>query len=141
MRTIPNDYSHYKPIDSAKREIRVLVLHPAASPKDPVTCSLVRTSLTDDEPCYEAISYCWGNLDDTNVLGVWHHEDSVGLCGSELCDAGGQIGAISDGYEKYAILKHDEHFQSCLHSSLREVVQRLLVAVLIIIELNSEATY
>ncbi|RDI88296.1 hypothetical protein Vi05172_g1952 [Venturia inaequalis] len=100
MRTIPNDYTHYEPIDSTEREIRVLVLHPATSPDDAVICSLVRGSLRMDAPCYEAISYCWGSLDDTRALRVRHLEGSVRLCGKELRDAGGLISAIADDQEE-----------------------------------------
>jgi hypothetical protein len=86
IRTIPNDYSNYKPINSANQEIRVLVLHPAKNREDPIICSLVRSSLISDAPCYEAISYCWGNLDDTSVIRVHHLEDRIRLRGKELCD-------------------------------------------------------
>lgn len=103
MRTIPNNYSHYKPINSEQREIRVLVLHPAADAEHPVICSLVRSSLVTEEPCYEAISYCWGSLDNTKALRVRHLEDSVRLRGNGLCDAGGQIRTIPDSDNKYAV--------------------------------------
>jgi hypothetical protein len=86
IRTIPNHYSHYKPINSANQEIRVLVLHPAKNREDPIICSLVRSSLISDAPCYEAISYCWGNLDDTSIIRVHHLEDRIMLRGKELCD-------------------------------------------------------
>lgn len=107
MRTISNDYSHYKPINSTEREVRVLVLHPAASPESTVNCFLVRSSLLTDEPCYEAISYCWGSLDDTRALRVRHLEDSVRLCGKELRDASGQVRASADDQEEYALPGHD----------------------------------
>lgn len=118
MRTIPNDYTHYKPIDSTEREIRVLVLHPATSPDDAVICSLVRGSLRTDTPCYEAISYCWGSLDDTRALRVRHLEGSVRLCGKELRDAGGLISASADDQEEYAAPSHDAQSSRLKHSQI-----------------------
>ncbi|KAK7900347.1 hypothetical protein LTR67_004093 [Exophiala xenobiotica] len=61
---IQNDYSHYKPLDKSKKEIRLLCIHPAESPRDELVCTLVRADL-DDCPPYIALSYTWGSLDDT----------------------------------------------------------------------------
>ncbi|KAK5454287.1 hypothetical protein LTS15_006287 [Exophiala xenobiotica] len=64
IRIIPNNYRHYKPLDMSKKEIRLLRILPAESPRDKLVCCLVRTDL-DDCPPYHALSYAWGSLDDT----------------------------------------------------------------------------
>jgi hypothetical protein len=63
-RVILNDYHHYKPLDMSKKEIRLLRILPAESPKDELVCYLVRADL-DNCPPYHALSYTLGSLDDT----------------------------------------------------------------------------
>ncbi|EME48317.1 hypothetical protein DOTSEDRAFT_67412 [Dothistroma septosporum NZE10] len=52
----------YRPLDQAKKEIRVLELR-AGEGDDPIRCSLRHVSLLDG-PNYETISYCWGDSPD-----------------------------------------------------------------------------
>jgi hypothetical protein len=75
IRTIPNDYSHYKPLDSDKRELRLLRILPSASIDEPIVVALVRTKLATCAP-YTALSYCWGNLDETEPINLIF-QDSV----------------------------------------------------------------
>ncbi|KAK5267598.1 hypothetical protein LTR96_006926 [Exophiala xenobiotica] len=70
---IQNDYSHYKPLDKSKKEIRLIVIRPAESPRDELWCGLVRADL-DDCPDYHALSYTWGSLDDTVGIKLIFHE-------------------------------------------------------------------
>lgn len=51
--------SIYSPLDAGKREIRVLTIDEQTSEDSLVACSLKVVSL-DDEPCFTALSYCWG---------------------------------------------------------------------------------
>ncbi|PQE20174.1 Heterokaryon incompatibility protein [Rutstroemia sp. NJR-2017a BBW] len=53
---------HYRPLDTSRREIRLLVLHPAEDIFDlfRYSCTLVHVSL-DEDPDYEALSYVWGS--------------------------------------------------------------------------------
>lgn len=52
----------YRPLDSARREIRLLVLHPVAGvwSSFSYSCSLIHVSL-EENPDYEALSYVWGS--------------------------------------------------------------------------------
>lgn len=49
----------YQPLDSLKREIRVLNLLPAKNPRADLRATLEVVSL-DSRPHYRALSYCWG---------------------------------------------------------------------------------
>jgi hypothetical protein len=53
---------HHRPLDTSRREIRLLVLHPAADILDVFgySCTLVHVSV-DEDPDYEALSYVWGS--------------------------------------------------------------------------------
>lgn len=46
-------------LDSKNREVRLLVVQPAASVEEPIVCSL-NTSHLGDGPNFVALSYCWG---------------------------------------------------------------------------------
>jgi len=71
IRNIPNDYSHYKPLNPEKHEIRLLVLWPRGSSNAAeLKCCLIRTSLLTESPFYEAISHCWGDLRDTKQINL-----------------------------------------------------------------------
>jgi hypothetical protein len=63
--TVPN-YQH-QPI-AASSQIRILILHPPA-PENPEDLSgeLVTVNI-EDEPVYEALSYCWGDPDNSESL-------------------------------------------------------------------------
>ncbi|KAH8672601.1 heterokaryon incompatibility protein-domain-containing protein, partial [Tricladium varicosporioides] len=71
IRTIPNNYTHYSPLDSTRKEIRLLHILPADSDDGPLVVALVRTTLADC-PEYRALSYCWGNLEDTKTVRTAH---------------------------------------------------------------------
>ncbi|RAQ49421.1 hypothetical protein AFGD_002049 [Aspergillus flavus] len=51
------------PLDTARREIRLLTIVPALSSKARIKCSLQVASL-DSFPRYEAISYVWGDIQE-----------------------------------------------------------------------------
>lgn len=53
----------YTPLSVERREIRVALLHPGRW-SDEVSCELSTVSL-DDGPVYEALSYVWGDPQDT----------------------------------------------------------------------------
>lgn len=52
----------YRPLNIARREIRLLVLHPSEDILDLFTysCTLIYVS-ADEDPVYEALSYVWGS--------------------------------------------------------------------------------
>jgi hypothetical protein len=58
----------YSRMNPALREIRLLYLHPGTW-NDAITCDLYKVSL-DDQPCFKAISYVWGNPHQTNLITV-----------------------------------------------------------------------
>ncbi|KAF2839932.1 hypothetical protein M501DRAFT_1031091 [Patellaria atrata CBS 101060] len=76
VRTIPNDYQFYRPLDISKKEIRLLRLLPAVSTEEHLVCALIRTSL-DDAPPFQALSYCWGNFYGTRKATVMFQENVV----------------------------------------------------------------
>lgn len=78
FRGVKNDPTLYTALDASSREIRYVDLHPGSG-DDPVVCSLGYATLDpgrDDRPSYsidpeanvnpsyEALSYCWGCIDD-----------------------------------------------------------------------------
>ena len=62
-----NPYTNY-PLDTSKRDVRVLQLLPG-SWSDTVECNLVKQSL-DHHPNYEALSYAWGDHNQTRPITV-----------------------------------------------------------------------
>jgi hypothetical protein len=54
----------YSPLDKAKREIRLIKLCPDIDPEYDVRCEMSAVSL-DIRPVYKALSYTWGNPNDT----------------------------------------------------------------------------
>ncbi|KAM5344284.1 hypothetical protein ACJ41O_012821 [Fusarium nematophilum] len=54
------DTTSYANLDPSKTEIRLLLLQPSIYAKADVQCSLHKFSL-DDDPAFEALSYCWGD--------------------------------------------------------------------------------
>jgi hypothetical protein len=56
----------YRPLDTARREIRLLVLHPGEDVFS-YSCSLIYVSM-DEDPDYEALSYVWGSDSDYEAL-------------------------------------------------------------------------
>ncbi|KAH6665722.1 heterokaryon incompatibility protein-domain-containing protein [Halenospora varia] len=55
------------PLNSAHREIRVLMLHDG-NEQDPVSCTLKRISLDDKNAKFNALSYVWGDAADTREI-------------------------------------------------------------------------
>lgn len=73
FRGVQNDGSAYLPLDPQSQEIRVLRLHPGL-PDEPVVCSLGYTTLdpvAQNRISYQALSYCWGNIDDTVTISLY----------------------------------------------------------------------
>jgi hypothetical protein len=67
FRGVLNDSSLYSALDPTSRQIRCVDLH-SGSYDEPVVCSLVYTTLdpeASEQTAYEALSYCWGSVDDT----------------------------------------------------------------------------
>ncbi|KAB8225061.1 heterokaryon incompatibility protein-domain-containing protein [Aspergillus novoparasiticus] len=60
-------YLYHYPLNSARREIRLLTILPALRSKAPIKCSLQVASL-DASPRYEAISYVWGDIQKKNDI-------------------------------------------------------------------------
>ncbi|EWY84622.1 hypothetical protein FOYG_12052 [Fusarium oxysporum NRRL 32931] len=65
----------YQPLDLAKRQIRILHILPGQY-GDPVRCTLHAMSLYDN-PCYEALSYSWGDPYICHVIEVDGQEATV----------------------------------------------------------------
>lgn len=63
--------SVYEPLKPARNEIRLLEISPAAldNPQKQLRCRLIVHSL-DDAPCYTAVSYVWGDPQDTRPIVV-----------------------------------------------------------------------
>lgn len=58
----------YKALDRNSSEIRLLVIHPGLQ-DDPVTCSLIHSSLVDEQNLqFEALSYCWGDQNEIATI-------------------------------------------------------------------------
>ncbi|KAI1123474.1 heterokaryon incompatibility protein-domain-containing protein [Nemania abortiva] len=78
---VENDYSLYRPLHDAssteetkrKQQIRLVTLAPGA-PDDPIRCQLSRHSLESEDGRFEALSYCWGPLDDTVTMTLCHED-------------------------------------------------------------------
>jgi hypothetical protein len=65
-----NDPSLYSALDPSSRQIRCVDLNPGSF-TELVVCSLVYITLDPEAgelPSYEALSYCWGSVDDTVVI-------------------------------------------------------------------------
>ena len=61
---------HYRPPSRERKQIRLLTVEPGQYP-DPVRCSL-RHVVIDEEPypCFETISYCWGDSSKRSWLTI-----------------------------------------------------------------------
>ncbi|EPE36533.1 hypothetical protein GLAREA_08696 [Glarea lozoyensis ATCC 20868] len=58
----PSSPFQYQPLDTSRREIRLLILHPYKNTLNlnGYSCTLIAVSL-DEDPVYEALSYVWGS--------------------------------------------------------------------------------
>src|SRR6202030_611854 len=63
---LPSRYQ-YRPLDSSKREIRILIVHPASDPKGGIKCNLIHKRL-DDAGDYHGLSYTWGDPIDRRPI-------------------------------------------------------------------------
>jgi hypothetical protein len=66
----------YTKLNSTKREIRLLKLHPESDPDCDIVCELSTVSL-DTRPIYRALSYTWGDANDTNLIILDGHRFAV----------------------------------------------------------------
>src|ERR1700722_6926641 len=66
----------YKPLDMTKREIRVVKLFPDPDPDYNIRCELCVVSL-DTRPVYKALSYTWGDPNDTVPITLNGHRFAV----------------------------------------------------------------
>lgn len=57
----------WRPLQKNRNQIRILELLPANVDSAPLLCQLHIVSL-DDNPVYEALSYRWGNINDTKTI-------------------------------------------------------------------------
>jgi len=57
----------YEVLDSARNEIRLLRIKPAANPEESIRCQLFHTSL-EDAPPYRALSYAWGERASSHAI-------------------------------------------------------------------------
>lgn len=65
---------NYRELDSSKNEVRLLRILPNASPN--IMCDIIHTSL-DNPHEYMAISYAWGDPEDTETIQLEGHEYPV----------------------------------------------------------------
>ena len=68
---VENDYSHYRPFDLARKEIRLVTIRPGAF-EDPLHCTLTLHPLPCPGVDFDALSYCWGDLGDTLPITLCH---------------------------------------------------------------------
>ena len=76
---IANDYSWYRPLDSAKKEIRILFIEPEPldSPKDIAIHVFSGSLLEPNIPrLYGCLSYCWGDSTELRQINVMYTEKS-----------------------------------------------------------------
>lgn len=65
----------YRDLDPNRQEIRILRILPASTGA-PIACEILHTSLNDPRS-YIAISYAWGDAEDTRVIALDGHEFPV----------------------------------------------------------------
>jgi hypothetical protein len=73
FRGVKNDTTAYLPLDPSSKEIRYLRLHPGLT-DDPIICSLGYSTFDQEAEghvAYDALSYCWGDLDDTKSIKLY----------------------------------------------------------------------
>ena len=109
----------YDPLNSAAREIRLLQLLPAASPADPIKCTLQIVSLST-KPTYIALSYFWGTSEERFPIYVNETEfpatlnlcaalrrmrsDSVCINQANNIEKSGQIPMMKDIYQDAGVV-------------------------------------
>ncbi|KAK8000042.1 hypothetical protein PG990_012642 [Apiospora arundinis] len=73
---VQNDYTFYRPLDYSSKQIRLISIA-SGSFDDPLVCTLKRHTTPIEEQEFEALSYCWGDLQDTVTIILRH--DHTGL--------------------------------------------------------------
>ncbi|KAI1496347.1 heterokaryon incompatibility protein-domain-containing protein [Biscogniauxia marginata] len=73
---VDNDYSHYRPLDHSKKDIRLVTIAPGSF-DDPLHCTLTRHSYPWADIKFESLSYCWGDLKDTTRITLRHEYEGV----------------------------------------------------------------
>ncbi|KAI8712765.1 HET domain-containing protein [Fusarium sp. LHS14.1] len=68
---------YQRPLRAEDSEIRLLTVQPSARLADTVECHLSIVRL-DEDPEYLALSYCWGEPRDKDLISINHHSVSVG---------------------------------------------------------------
>ncbi|KAK7985062.1 heterokaryon incompatibility protein-domain-containing protein [Apiospora saccharicola] len=68
---VQNDYTFYRPLDYSSKQIRLISIAPG-SVDDPLHCTLNRHTTPINEQDFEALSYCWGDLQDTVTITLRH---------------------------------------------------------------------
>jgi len=66
----------YRPLDKARREIRLILLDPLLDPSGKLQCRLITSDLDDCKP-FTALSYCWGDESFTVPILVNGHEHQI----------------------------------------------------------------
>ena len=78
----PPGLFQYEPLDPAKNELRVIEILPISSSSISnswdVECRLAKV-LLDDNPAYEALSYCWGTQNERRHISLNGHDFEVSL--------------------------------------------------------------
>jgi hypothetical protein len=78
IRTIPNDYRLYSPLSKENKEFRIVLLLPG-NEGDPLRCFFQTESLVHGKHSpYEALSYCWGSLNNTETIELYHFGEKQG---------------------------------------------------------------
>ena len=78
FRGVENDPALFPPLDISKREIRYLELQPGIG-QEPIVCRLHHISLDRiaDDGIYDALSYCWGSIEQTVEVTVEFPSDNI----------------------------------------------------------------
>ncbi|PQE27960.1 ankyrin and het domain-containing protein [Rutstroemia sp. NJR-2017a BVV2] len=93
----------YRPLDSLRREIRLVKLLPAASDRTSVWCVLSHALLDDPDTHYEALSYLWGDEKYKTRINLDGREFPVdALCINQQDDVekGGQVAFMTEIYKR-----------------------------------------
>jgi hypothetical protein len=66
----------YTSLDRSRNLVRLLHLNPASNEEEEMKCQF-SVALLDDKPHYEALSYVWGNVNDTRQVEVEGSSSSI----------------------------------------------------------------
>ncbi|KAK7962398.1 uncharacterized protein PG986_003223 [Apiospora aurea] len=79
---VQNDYTFYRPLDYSSKQIRLISIAPGSF-DDPLLCTLKSHTTPIHEQDFEALSYCWGDLQDTVTITLRHDHPKSGQEDSE----------------------------------------------------------